>query len=393
MLRQIRQNDSRKELPRVTRQSDVARVRNPRARKGVARPAPDLARRESRAPAEAMSTDAISDEWEPSEIELAQAPDEDLRAGGEIEDLSDIEIDDSVSLYLREIGRVPLLSAEQEVELARRIERGQAAGRQLAQAGDDLPAEKRAQLRQIVEDGERAREHLVKANSRLVVSVAKKYIGSGVPFPDLIQEGNIGLIRAVRKFDYHRGYKFSTYATWWIRQAVTRAIADQGRTIRVPVHMHEQISQLGRASRSLQQKLGRSPTREEIAGELGVSAGKVEQVLQASQQPLSLETPVGEEEDSFLGDFIEDMEARSPGEAASTEILHEVLNEILDQLPAREVRILKLRFGLLDGYSYTLEEVGRKFGVTRERIRQIEAQALGRLRHPSRTRRLKDYLR
>lgn len=320
-----------------------------------------------------------------SEIEMMVAPLDD--------DLSGVDVDDSVSLYLREIGRVPLLTGEQEVSLARRMQSGQAACRQLEEGNGNLSTERRTELRRLVRDGELAREHLVKANSRLVVSIAKKYMGSGVPFLDLIQEGNIGLMRAVRKFDYERGFKFSTYATWWIRQAVTRAIADQSRTIRVPVHMHEQINHLSRASRQLTQELGRAPTREEIAEELGVPSSKVEQVLQVSQRPYSLETPVGEEDDSFLGDFIEDVEARSPGESASTEILREVLDELLEQLPAREVRILKLRFGLLDGYSYTLEEVGHKFGVTRERIRQIEAQALGRLRHPSRTRRLKDYLR
>ncbi|HEY52021.1 MAG TPA: RNA polymerase sigma factor RpoD [Caldilineae bacterium] len=305
-------------------------------------------------------------------------------------DLSQIEIDDSISLYLKEIGRVPLLTAEEEVSLAKRMELGQIALQRIEEGVDD-PVE-REQLLWEIRDGERAQEHLIKANSRLVVSVAKKYVGRGVPFLDLIQEGNIGLIRAVTKFDYTRGYKFSTYATWWIRQAVTRAIADQGRTIRVPVHMYEQINRLTRTSRQLVQELGRDPTTEEIAEALDVTPKKVEQVIRVSQRPLSLEMPVGEEEDSYLGDFIEDEEAQSPTEAASQQLLREVIDEIFASLSPREVRILQLRFGLVDGYSYTLEEVGRKFGVTRERIRQIEAQALGRLRHPSRSRKLRDYL-
>ncbi len=305
-------------------------------------------------------------------------------------DLSQIEMDDSISLYLKEIGRVPLLTAEEEVELAKRMERGQLAKQRLEEGVDD-PIEQEYLL-WVVRDGERAQEHLIKANSRLVVSVAKKYVGRGVPFLDLIQEGNIGLIRAVNKFDYRRGYKFSTYATWWIRQAVTRAIADQGRTIRVPVHMYEQINRLTRTSRQLVQELGREPTTEEIAEALGVSPKKVEQVIRVSQRPLSLEMPVGEEEDSYLGDFIPDEDAQSPTDEASRQLLREVIDEIFASLSPREVRILQLRFGLVDGYNYTLEEVGRKFGVTRERIRQIEAQALGRLRHPSRSRKLRDYL-
>ena len=310
--------------------------------------------------------------------------------GAEAFDLSAIDIDDSISLYLKEIGQVPLLTAEEEVRLAKRMERGRRARRRLPrrEAADD----NRERLEKLVEEGKAAQEHLVKANSRLVVSVAKKYIGRGVPFLDLIQEGNIDLIRAVNKFDYRRGYKFSTYATWWIRQAVTRAIADQGRTIRVPVHMYEQINKLTRASRKLVQELGREPTIEEIAEDLDVPLRKVERIMRVAQRPLSLETPVGEEEDSYLGDFIEDMETVAPVDAASRSLLRQELDETLSSLTPREVRILQLRFGLVDGYSYTLEEVGRKFGVTRERIRQIEAQALGRLRHPSRSRRLRDYL-
>ncbi len=305
-------------------------------------------------------------------------------------DLSQIEIDDSISLYLKEIGRVPLLTAAEEVDLAKRMEAGRDSQHRLNH--EQVDWEEREQLLWLVRDGRAAQEHLIKANSRLVVSVAKKYVGRGVPFLDLIQEGNIGLIRAVKKFDYCRGYKFSTYATWWIRQAVTRAIADQGRTIRVPVHMYEQINRLTRTSRQLVQELGRDPTTEEIAEELGVTPRKVEHIMRVSQRPLSLEMPVGEEEDSYLGDFIEDEDADSPQESAGRQILREVIDEIFQSLSPREVRILQLRFGLVDGYNYTLEEVGRKFGVTRERIRQIEAQALSRLRHPSRSRRLRDYL-
>ncbi len=302
-----------------------------------------------------------------------------------------VEVDDSVSLYLREIGKVPLLTAEEEVDLAKKIEKGRFAKAKLEKG--NVSPEEREKLLKAIREGEKAQEHLIKANSRLVVSVAKKYIGRGVPFLDLIQEGNIGLIRAVKKFDYHRGYKFSTYATWWIRQAVTRAIADQGRTIRVPVHMYEQINRLNRVTRELTQELGRDPTIEEIAEAMEVPTSKVQQIIKVSQRPLSLEMPVGEEEDSYLGDFIEDISATSPTDEAAHQLLREELDEIFESLTPREVRILQLRFGLIDGYSYTLEEVGQKFGVTRERIRQIEAQALGRLRHPSRARKLRDYLR
>jgi RNA polymerase primary sigma factor len=327
---------------------------------------------------------------EPVVEEVAKPGAAALEGPSEDVDLSAIDIDDSISLYLKEIGRIPLLTAEQEVSLAKRMEAGRIAKRRLSK--ERLSTEERERLRELVRDGKAAQEHLIKANSRLVVSVAKKYVGRGVPFLDLIQEGNIGLIRAVKKFDYRRGYKFSTYATWWIRQAVTRAIADQGRTIRVPVHMYEQINRLARVSRQLVQELGRDPTVEEIAEELGVSPKKVERTIKVSQRPLSLEMPVGEEDDSFLGDFIEDSEAPSPTDQASQQLLRDQIDDIFVSLTPREVRILQLRFGLVDGYSYTLEEVGRKFGVTRERIRQIEAQALGRLRHPSRSRKLRDFL-
>ncbi|MEJ2208994.1 MAG: RNA polymerase sigma factor RpoD [Anaerolineae bacterium] len=328
--------------------------------------------------------ESTGDEEEKKESETVESTAADI-------DLSAIDIDDSISLYLKEIGRIPLLTAEQEVSLAKRMEAGRNAKRSLSRDGD-LDDEERRRLRAVIRDGQAAHEHLIKANSRLVVSVAKKYVGRGVPFLDLIQEGNIGLIRAVKKFDYRRGYKFSTYATWWIRQAVTRAIADQGRTIRVPVHMYEQINRLARVSRQLVQELGRDPTIEEIAEELGVSPKKVERTIKVSQRPLSLEMPVGEEDDSFLGDFIEDSDAPSPTDQASQQLLRDQIEDIFGSLTPREVRILQLRFGLVDGYSYTLEEVGKKFGVTRERIRQIEAQALGRLRHPSRSRTLRDFL-
>jgi RNA polymerase primary sigma factor len=251
---------------------------------------------------------------------------------------------------------------------------------------------RRSELRKLIEDGWAAREHLITANSRLVISVAKKYMGRGVPFLDLIQEGNIGLIRATKKFDYRRGHKFSTYATWWIRQAVTRAIADQGRTIRVPVHMGDQINKLLRVQHQLTQRLGREPSVEELAVALDVPPKKVENMIQVARRPLSLETPTDDEEDSVLGDFIEDDEAPPPDDTATYNLLKEHLGEVLNGLPPREVRILQLRYGLLDGQAYTLEEVGRKMGVTRERVRQIEAQALSRLRHPSIRRKLRDYL-
>jgi RNA polymerase primary sigma factor len=328
-----------------------------------------------------------------------EAPDEDLTEDDSpVEEpeedeayLSSIDADDTVGLYLKEVGRVPLLTAEEEVSLAKRIERGRRAREVLASAPVSL--RRRRELQMIIEDGWAAREHLITANSRLVISVAKKYMGRGVPFLDLIQEGNIGLIRAAKKFDYRRGHKFSTYATWWIRQAVTRAIADQGRTIRVPVHMGDQINKLLRVSHQLTQRLGRDPSTEELADALTVTPKKVENMIQVARRPLSLETPTDEEEDSVLGDFIEDEEAPAPADTVTQNLLREHLQDVLSTLPPREVRILQLRYGLLDGQSYTLEEVGRKMGVTRERVRQIEAQALSRLRHPTHRRRLSDYLR
>ncbi len=301
-----------------------------------------------------------------------------------------IAIDDTIGLYLKEVGRVPLLTAEEEVRLAKRMEAGKFAQEELSQ--DGLNLEKRAEMEEVIQDGLAAREHLIRANSRLVISVAKKYIGRGVPFLDLIQEGNIGLIRAANKFNYHLGHKFSTYATWWIRQAVTRAIADQSRTIRVPVHMGDQINKLLRTAHRLTQKLGREPTTEELAATLEIPTRKAEEMLRVARRPLSLEMPTDDDGDSELGDFIEDEDISAPDEEVTFSMLRELLRGILQDLPPREVRILQLRYGLVDGETYTLEEVGKKLGVTRERVRQIEAQALSRLRHPTHSRRLKDFL-
>ncbi|MFQ5942842.1 MAG: RNA polymerase sigma factor RpoD/SigA [Anaerolineales bacterium] len=301
------------------------------------------------------------------------------------------EPDDTLGMYLSEVGSLPLLTAEQEVALSKRIERGLNAREELAKG---VQGPKRvADLRALIEDGWAAREHLLTANSRLVISVAKKYLGRGVPFADLIQEGNIGLIRATKKFEYRRGLKFSTYATWWIRQAVTRAIADQGRTIRLPVHMNDQINRLMRATHRLTQDLGRAPTDAELAEALEVTSEKIEEMKQVAQLPLSLETPTSEEEDSVLGDFIEDEEAEAPAEAASAALMLQGLREALENLPSRESVVLQLRYGLVDGRAYTLEEVGRKLGVTRERARQIEAQAIGRFKTPEIQRKLADFVK
>ena len=323
--------------------------------------------------------DEILDALEKSGIDVLRItddddiPDEELLLSDEDEvdmenlDLSipdGISIEDPVRMYLKEIGKVPLLSAEEEIELAKRMENG------------DQEAKKR----------------LAEANLRLVVSIAKRYVGRGMLFLDLIQEGNLGLIKAVEKFDYRKGYKFSTYATWWIRQAITRAIADQARTIRIPVHMVETINKLIRVSRQLLQELGREPTPEEISEEMGMPVDRVREILKISQEPVSLETPIGEEEDSHLGDFIQDDNVPVPAEAASFTLLREQLVEVLGTLTEREQKVLRLRFGLDDGRASTLEEVGKEFNVTRERIRQIEAKALRKLRHPSRSRKLKDYL-
>ncbi|HET8853034.1 MAG TPA: RNA polymerase sigma factor RpoD [Ktedonobacteraceae bacterium] len=326
-------------------------------------------------------------DWEPGPEDemdadvMANAKWDDLRDGFGIV-VADLEssLDDPVRMYLREIGRVPLLTAEEEVKLAQRMERGK------AERLKPVPN------RRYVDDGEEAQRRLTEANLRLVVSVAKKYIGRGMSLLDLIQEGNIGLIRAVEKFDYTKGYKFSTYATWWIRQAITRAIADQARTIRIPVHMVETINRLIRISRRLLQDLGREPTSEEIAEQMEITPEKVREIIKVSQEPVSLETPIGEEDDSHLGDFIEDHTALAPADAASHQLLKEQVEDVLESLTERERKVLQLRFGLDDGRSRTLEEVGKEFHVTRERIRQIEAKALRKLRHPSRSRKLKDYL-
>ncbi|HOL17412.1 MAG TPA: RNA polymerase sigma factor RpoD [Bacillota bacterium] len=289
---------------------------------------------------------------------------DDLKADDDLDLPEGVAINDPVRMYLKEIGKIPLLTSEEEIDLARAIE----------------------------QNDEEARRRLAEANLRLVVSIAKKYVGRGMLFLDLIQEGNLGLIKAVEKFDYRKGYKFSTYATWWIRQAITRAIADQARTIRIPVHMVETINKLIRVSRQLVQELGREPLPEEIAREMNVSEERVREILKIAQEPVSLETPIGEEDDSHLGDFIEDQDAQAPAEAAAFELLKEQLEDVLDTLTPREEKVLRLRFGLDDGRTRTLEEVGQHFDVTRERIRQIEAKALRKLRHPMRSKRLKDYL-
>jgi RNA polymerase primary sigma factor len=373
-------------------------------------------------------------------IEVIEVPgDELIETGvprGIDADLLKAPTNDPVRMYLKEIGKVPLLTAAQEVDLARRIEAGEFATELAGSVGGDgkvdnkklrnlvehvvairnhqlekfgkvegigrdrvpkswkpkAPGDLEDLLRRVERDGQLAKKKLIEANLRLVVSIAKRYVGRGMLFLDLIQEGNLGLIRAVEKFDYSKGYKFSTYATWWIRQAITRAIADQARTIRIPVHMVETINKLVRVQRALLQDLGREPTPEEIGRQMGVPADKVREILKVSQEPVSLETPIGEEEDSHLGDFIEDSDAVVPVDAASFILLQEQLESVLHTLSEREKKVIQLRFGLLDGHPRTLEEVGREFGVTRERIRQIESKTLSKLRHPSRSQKLRDYL-
>lgn len=306
--------------------------------------------------------------------------------------LDHISADDTVGLYLKEMSSVPLLTLEEEISLAKRVDQARLAKAELSQLKGRGSARRRKKLEAIIQDGLQAREHLIKANTRLVVSIAKKYIGRGVPFLDLIQEGNLGLMKAVNKFEVQRGFRFSTYATWWIRQTITRAIADQGRTIRVPVHMTDRIRAMYKVSHKLEQKLGRPATAEELASTLSVSLNRLQWMQQVSWTPLSLESPVGEDDDAELGMFVEDEISLSPAQAAYENLLRERIEQVLATLSPREARILRLRFGLENGHFYTLEEVGQKFGLTRERIRQIEGKALRRLRHPCRSRLLKEYL-
>ena len=373
-------------------------------------------------------TDIVDDDDVPNEeLELIEQEelDENTTDQDDSVNADSVNIEDPVRMYLKEIGKVPLLTAEEEVAIAKRMENGDIARSMLetlfADVADDdaekvttqeeflaalnedqrpeadekaefLLGKNKAQLQEIVADGEEARKKLAEANLRLVVSIAKRYVGRGMLFLDLIQEGNLGLIKAVEKFDFRKGFKFSTYATWWIRQAITRAIADQARTIRIPVHMVETINKLVRVSRQLLQELGREPTPEEIAERMNIPVERVREIIKISQEPVSLETPIGEEEDSHLGDFIQDENVPVPADAAAYTLLKEQLQEVLGTLTEREQKVLRLRFGLDDGRARTLEEVGREFNVTRERIRQIEAKALRKLRHPSRSRKLKDYL-
>ena len=344
--------------------------------------------------AEDFLADLPDDDGEPAMEEIAEIEEEELVDPNTLVD--SFNIDDPVRMYLKEIGKVPLLTADQEVELATVMSAGREAQERLAQAAEEgaepIPEDELASLKKQVKAGEKAKQQLAEANLRLVVSIAKRYVGRGMLFLDLIQEGNLGLIKAVEKFDYTKGYKFSTYATWWIRQAITRAIADQARTIRIPVHMVETINKVIRVSRQLLQELGHDPSPEEISEEMNMPVDKVREILKIAQEPVSLETPIGEEEDSHLGDFIPDEAASEPSEAASFTLLKEQLVDVLSTLTPREEKVLKLRFGIEDGRTRTLEEVGKEFNVTRERIRQIEAKALRKLRHPSRSKKLKDFL-
>jgi RNA polymerase primary sigma factor len=341
----------------------------------------------------AASGTAAAAEEGPSEDELSEDKDDkDDKDEAPATPAGDALTHDSVRQYLSQIGRVKLLTAEEEVDLAKRIEAGLFAAEKLAASAHAMTGRLLRELEAVERDGQVAKRKLVEANLRLVVSIARRYAGRGMLFLDLIQEGNLGLIRAVEKFDYTKGYKFSTYATWWIRQAITRAIADQARTIRIPVHMVETINKLIRIQRQLLQDLGREPAPEEIAKEMDLTPEKVREILKVSQEPVSLETPIGTEEDSHLGDFIEDSDAVVPVEAASFILLQEQLDSVLHSLSDREKKVIQLRFGLTDGHPRTLEEVGREFGVTRERIRQIESKTLSKLRHPSRSQQLRDFI-
>ena len=355
---------------------------------------------------EALSIDISNDEdilpdladEEPAAEEIAEVEEEELVDPNSL--VNSFSIDDPVRMYLKEIGKVPLLNPDEEIVLAQAMSAGNEAKARLDELEEqrkngetpDITPEEEAQLRKVYKKGESSKQKLAEANLRLVVSIAKRYVGRGMLFLDLIQEGNLGLIKAVEKFDYTKGYKFSTYATWWIRQAITRAIADQARTIRIPVHMVETINKVIRVSRQLLQQLGHDPSPEEISAEMGMPVDKVREILKIAQEPVSLETPIGEEEDSHLGDFIPDEGASEPSEAASFTLLKEQLVDVLSTLTPREEKVLKLRFGIEDGRTRTLEEVGKEFNVTRERIRQIEAKALRKLRHPSRSKKLKDFL-
>ncbi len=350
---------------------------------------------------ENLGIDTVGEDYMPELTDAVEPPVEEMEeiAEEEIVDpnslIDTFGTDDPVRMYLKEIGKVNLLTSEEEVELAQAMTAGATAQEQLdelTESGEEIPQELRAELEKTIKKGEKARQRLAEANLRLVVSIAKRYVGRGMQFLDLIQEGNLGLIKAVEKFDYVKGFKFSTYATWWIRQAITRAIADQARTIRIPVHMVETINKVIRVSRQLLQELGHDPSAEEIAEEMNMPAERVREILKIAQEPVSLETPIGEEEDSHLGDFIPDEDASEPAEAASFTLLKEQLVEVLSTLTPREEKVLKLRFGIEDGRTRTLEEVGKEFNVTRERIRQIEAKALRKLRHPSRSKKLKDFL-
>ena len=350
---------------------------------------------------ENLGIETVSEDYIPELPDDADPPVEDMEEISEEEMVDPNSLmdtfgtDDPVRMYLKEIGKVNLLTSEEEISLAQDMNAGTAAQEQLdelEQSGEEIAPELRQELEKSIKRGERARQRLAEANLRLVVSIAKRYVGRGMQFLDLIQEGNLGLIKAVEKFDYTKGYKFSTYATWWIRQAITRAIADQARTIRIPVHMVETINKVIRVNRQLLQELGHDPTAEETAEEMNMPVERVREILKIAQEPVSLETPIGEEEDSHLGDFIPDEDASEPAEAASFTLLKEQLVEVLSTLTPREEKVLKLRFGIEDGRTRTLEEVGKEFNVTRERIRQIEAKALRKLRHPSRSKKLKDFL-